>query len=236
MATSLHSFSPVQGAEVCFSPGVADLTLDELIQECAASGDTSVWEEFIRRFQPLIAGVVARAAMRWTRVSPDLVNDLVQETYLKLCTEEYKHLRRFNSRHERAIYSFLKTIASNVTTDYFRSQSAMKRGGEYFREDALDVALQKGQEAGLENHILVQEIERLIDQITDSDQDKMVFRLRFQQGFTTRAIAESDGVQLSQKGVESCIRRLMSVLKEICWARSAQPGSLLTNDPLQGPK
>jgi RNA polymerase sigma-70 factor (ECF subfamily) len=216
MATSLHSFSTLGSTEVCFEPSLADLTPDELIQECAAGGNASSWKEFIRRFQPMIAGVVARAAMRWTQVSPDLVNDLLQETYMKLCTEEYRHLRRFSSRHDRAIYSFLKTIASNATTDYFRSQFARKRGHELLCEDGLDLALQKGQEGCVENHVLLQEIEGLLDQITDSEQDKRVFWLYFQQGFTAKAIAERPGIKLSLKGVESCLQRLTSHLRDMC--------------------
>jgi len=216
MATSSYTFSSTPGAEVSFRQRAASLTPDELVQECAAGGDANAWEEFIHRFRPLIAGVVSRAAMRWTRVSPDLVEDLVQETYLRLCIEEHRHLRHFSSRHERGIYSFLKTVATHATTDYFRSRFAAKRGGAFFQEDDLDAALQNGQEPGLENQILVHEIEKLSDQITCNEQEKVIFKLRFQEGYTTRAIAEADGVQLTQKGVESCLHRITSNLREMC--------------------
>jgi len=219
MATSSHTFSPRPGAEVCFEPGIEDLTSDELIRECVG-GDTAAWEEFRRRFEPFIARAVARAAMCWARVSTDLIDDLVQETYLKLCAEKFRHLRRFSSHHEKAIYGFLKKIACNATTDYFRSRCAVKRGGEFFQDDDLDIALQVACEDCLEERILIQQIETFIDQITTSEQDKIIFRLRFEQGLTTKDIAEANGVCLSQKGVESCLRRLTILLKALCRKRS----------------
>lgn len=219
MATSSYAFSSVPGTEASFGSGMAGLTVDQLIRECATGSNEIIWKEFTRRFGPFIASVVSRAAMRWVRVSPDLVDDLVQETYLKLCTEEYRHLRHFSSHNEGAIYSFLKTVACNATTDYFRSRWASKRGGMFFQADDLDTAQHKGQDACLETHVLVQEMETLMDQITDSEQEKMIFRLRYKEGYTTRAIAETDGVQLTQKGVESCLHRITSELREICSRR-----------------
>jgi hypothetical protein len=49
------------------------LSSQELLKECVTRAGAEAWEEFVRRFQPLIAGVVARTAMRWTEVSPGLV-------------------------------------------------------------------------------------------------------------------------------------------------------------------
>lgn len=215
MATSLHN-SPPPNTGGCLEPGWKGLAPDKLIQECAAGGNAAGWEEFIRRFYPMIAGVVARTAMRWTRVSPELVHDLVQETYLKLCTEEYRCLRRFSSRHEQAAYGFLKTVAGNAATDYFTAQFAIKRGGETFREDDLDSALQKAQEGCLEDRVLLREIGDFLDQITQSEQDKRVFDLYFRQGFTAKEIAHTPGMRLSEKGVESCIYRLKSMLRDLC--------------------
>src|SRR5436309_15907080 len=117
MATFSYSFSAAHSTETLCRSAAADLNVDQLIQECAAGGNEIIWKEFTRRFGSFIAAVVSRAAMRWTRVSPELVEDLVQETYLKLCTEEYRHLRNFTCHHVRAIYGFLRTVACNATTD-----------------------------------------------------------------------------------------------------------------------
>ncbi len=153
--------------------------------------------------------------MRWTEVSPGLVDDLVQETYLKLCTEEFRRLRDFESRYEDAIYGFLKTVAYNVTMDYFKVQYATKRGVKALRNTDFETALQTvSRESTLEDRILLQEIEELVDQITDTERDKLVFLLYYRQGFTAKAIAEMPSVGLSEKGVESCLHRLTSQLRK----------------------
>ena len=126
----------------------------ELLQECVTRADAEAWEEFVCRFQPLIAGVVARTAMRWTEVSPGLVDDLVQETYLKLCTDHFRRLREFENRFEDAIYGFLKAIAYNVTMDYFKVRHATKRGSQLLSKSEFDTALQTvAQEDSVEDRL-----------------------------------------------------------------------------------
>src|SRR5262245_58380335 len=118
------------------------LSSQDLIYQCVSSKSSEAWQEFIRRFQPLIAGVVARAAARWIGVSHSLIDDLTQETYLKLCTDEFRRLREFQSRHEDAIYGFLKVVAYNVTLDYFKVRHASKRGADLLADSDPEVALQ----------------------------------------------------------------------------------------------
>jgi RNA polymerase sigma-70 factor (ECF subfamily) len=226
MDALVHSFPPIS-AEICFEACCKDLTSDDLIQRCATSHDTQAWYEFIRRFHPLIAGVIARTAMRWTTASADLVDDLVQETYLKLCTEECRQLRQFTSRHENALYGFLKTVAYNVTVDYFKSRWAAKRGGRQFQDSDLDSAQATSQDGSLEDHILLQQLEDFIDKITDSRRDKLVFRLYYRQGFTSAAIAAIPAIGLSEKGVVSCIHRLTELLRKYVWKTGTLKASSL---------
>ena len=193
----------------------SDLSSQELLQECVTRAEPEAWEEFVRRFQPLIAGVVARTAMRWTEVSPGLVDDLVQETYLKLCTEHFRRLREFESRFEDAIYGFLKTVAYNVTMDYFKVRHATKRGSQLLSKAEFDTALQTvAKEDSVEDRVLLREIEELVSRITETERDKLVFLLYYRQGFTAKAIAELPSIQLSEKGVESCLLRLTRQLRQ----------------------
>jgi RNA polymerase sigma-70 factor (ECF subfamily) len=140
---------------------------------------------------------------------------LVQETYLKLCTEEFRRLRQFESRFEDAIYGFLKAVAYNVTMDYFKVRHATKRGSQLLTKTDFDTALQTvSKENSVEDQILLQEIEELVNRITDTDRDKLVFLLYYRQGFTAKAIAELPGIELSEKGVESCLLRLTRQLRQ----------------------
>jgi len=190
------------------------LSSPDLIQQCVAN-KAEAWREFIRRFQPLIAGVVARAAVRWTTVSASLVDDLIQETYLKLCTDECRRLREFQSRHDDSVYGFLKVVAYNVTMDYFKVRQASKRGADLVTDGDPEIAFQTRGKAGkADDQVLLREIDEIIDRITESRRDKTVFLLYYRQGFTAQAIAEIPGIDLTAKGVESCLHRLTVQLRE----------------------
>src|SRR5882672_2870924 len=70
------------------SLGPRQPSLHHLLSLCLRSHDELLWTEFIHRSQPVIAGVVIKSIRRWTRPNPSLVDDLVQETYLKLCAND----------------------------------------------------------------------------------------------------------------------------------------------------
>ncbi len=193
----------------------SSVSSQELLKACVTRADAEAWEEFVRRFQPLIAGVVARTAMRWPEASPALVDDLVQETYLKLCTDEFRRLREFENRFEDAIYGFLKAVAYNVAMDHFKVRHATKRGSQLLSKTEFDITLQTvAKKDPVEDRILLREIEELVDRITETDRDKLVFLLYYRQGFTAKAISELPGIDLSEKGVESCILRLTRLLRQ----------------------
>ena len=213
MDAAVCNFPSPTSVDPQFELSCEDLASETLIQRCASSGDTNAWYEFIRRFHPLISGVIARTAMRWTTVSADLIDDLVQETYIKLCTEEGRQLREFRSRHENALYGYLKTVAVNVTVDYFKTRWAAKRGGKQF-SSTLDEALSATRKGSMEELVLLQQLDEFIDKITENRRDKLVFRLYYQQGFTSAAIAKIPAIGLSEKGVVSCIHRLTGLLRK----------------------
>src|SRR5690242_10687121 len=98
------------------------MSLEELIQACAEGGDDVAWEEFVRRFHDLIAGVVLRTARRCGSTSVTLVQDLIQDTYLKICADPCRLLTEFTPKHPDAFYGYLKVVTSNVVLDYFRGQ------------------------------------------------------------------------------------------------------------------
>jgi RNA polymerase sigma-70 factor (ECF subfamily) len=175
----------------------------------------AAWQEFVRRFQPLIAGVVARTASRWGSVAPALVDDLVQETYVKLCTEEFRRLREFESRHEDAIYGYLKAVAYTVTLDHFKVYYAIKRGSRLHSTSDFDSSLRvEGQKSSVESDLLLHELEELAGEVAEEKRDRVIFALYYRQGFTTRRIAAMPTIGLSQKGVESCLHRLTERLKK----------------------
>jgi RNA polymerase sigma-70 factor, ECF subfamily len=194
----------------------------ELVEECAGSDNVQAWQEFVRRFQPLIAVVVLRTCRSWGSTSLSVVDDLVQETYLKLCGNKSRLLREFDWQHPDAIYGFVKVLAANVVHDHFKSQYSEKRGSGQV-PTALDqpaaaaVSDPTYSARAIERKVLLSQIERLIDQMTDGptqQRDKLIFLLYYQQGMTAQDIASLPTVSLSIKGVESTILRMTRFVRQ----------------------
>src|SRR5690349_12334255 len=97
-----------------------EIPIRELLHLCLGSDDQERWQQFVRRTQPLIANVIINTLRRWREPSPSLVDDLIQETYLKLFANDRKALRGIRNEYENTILGYLKVVASNVTRDHFR--------------------------------------------------------------------------------------------------------------------
>ena len=194
----------------------------ELINACAASTDGAAWEEFVSRFHRPISLAVLRTASQWGNPSRQAVDDLVQETYLKLCSDKCRSLRQFAMMHPDAVPGYIKTTAVNVVHDSFKSLHARKRGSGEILE-SLDKAEQKTQrgegnaEAAIEHTILLKQIDSCLEICSegpDQDRDREIFWLYYQQGMSAKAIAALPTVGLSPKGVESAIHRLTRAIRD----------------------
>lgn len=197
------------------------MSLEELLRACIEGGDESVWREFVRRFHPLIAGVVARMTQRRGDSSPALIDDLIQETYLKLCTDRARLLREFEARHEDSFYSYLKVVTANIVHDHYRLMHSVKRGSG--QEDSLEASDAQPVSSGLgtpkemEKAVLMTEINLVLAHSVaedDKERDCTVFWLYYRQGLTAQAIAQLPGISLSVKGVESLLHRLTRIVRE----------------------
>lgn len=197
---------------------------DELIRICVHAGEAAAWEEFIRRFNPLIVSVVLRTARRWGGASPAIVDDLVQETYLKLCTEDCRILRTFEPRVSGAIYGFLKIVAANVAHDHFKATRAAKRGsgepsgGLEQADKNTGVAARSCPDnpRSIERAILCKEIDRHLARLlpsADMSRSRLIFWLYYRSGLSASAIASLPGIDLTTKGVESLLLRLTRLVR-----------------------
>jgi RNA polymerase sigma-70 factor, ECF subfamily len=198
-----------------------ELSPQELVQFCLESQDEAMWTEFVCRFQPLIAGVIARRVYRHTgrHSNRALVDDLVQDTYLKLCGNDFKALREFHFQHENALYGFLKVVAGHVAEDYFRRSENQKRGSGREEEDldrAILTASQPRSSEAIERELLIGRINQCLQEHAGEPnfvRDYTIFWLYYRQGLTAKAIARLPGIGLSTKGVESTLLRLTRLVK-----------------------
>lgn len=193
-------------------------TNDELISACIDKGDAAAWEEFVRRFRPVIASTVLRTARRFGSAAPQLVDDLVQETYLKICSNQCRVLREFTPQVPESIFGLLKSVAFSVVHDHFRGGLAAKRGGG--REDITLDSYAETAIAGreglpeVERQILLGEIDAcLVDASGATERDRQIFWLYYRHGMTSRAIGAISRIGLTAKGVESVIQRMTGLVR-----------------------
>jgi RNA polymerase sigma-70 factor (ECF subfamily) len=194
------------------------LSPEALVLVCSQSGNVDAWEEFVRRFHRLIATVVLRTARRWNENSPQVIDDLVQETYLKICADGCSLLRDFQPAHKDSIYGYIKVITANLVHDHFKASRSQKRRGDAATDSMEEVEgsepmplASKSVVETVERNILFQEIDaclRSIGQGPNADRDRRIFWLYYRLGLAASAIASLPTIGLSTKGVESTLLRL----------------------------
>ncbi|MGC2400927.1 MAG: sigma-70 family RNA polymerase sigma factor [Acidobacteriaceae bacterium] len=197
------------------------LSIEELVRQCSASRSADAWEEFIRRFHRLIATVILRTAARLGDSSRQTVDDLIQETYLKLCTDNFRILRNFQQQRPDAFIGYVKVVAANVVRDHFKSSYSLKRGSghiEQLAQDFVPLAADgsDGSQQSIERTVLIEEINRFLEICVpgpDQERNTQIFWLHYRAGLSARAIADLPGIMLTTKGIESIILRITRELR-----------------------
>jgi RNA polymerase sigma-70 factor (ECF subfamily) len=202
----------------------ASLSAEELVLACRQTDDVEAWGEFVRRFHRLIATVALRVARRWGLSSPQIIDDLVQETYLKLCADNFSMLRSFKSNHPDAFYGYLKVVTANLVHDHFKAARSSKRGSGAVEVEADAQIRSRDDSVGRASAVNCSDREILLREVDDTlgrlaagphlTRDRKVFWLYYRVGLTANAIAALPSIGLSTKGVESSILRLTRLLRE----------------------
>src|SRR5450755_2494135 len=201
----------------------SSMSAEELIRACAELDDGEAWEEFVARFQRPISLSIRRTACQWGRGQLQSVDDLIQDTYLKLCADKCRLLLEFAQQHsDDAILAYIKTIAINLAHDYFKSLHSQKRGAgetDQLLED-FDPAARGGSLGGseaIERRIVLKQIDdRLQNCAAGSNQERdcLIFWFYYLQGMSAKAIAALVTIKLTAKGVEAVIFRLTRCVRE----------------------
>jgi RNA polymerase sigma-70 factor, ECF subfamily len=191
-----------------------EIPIRELLQLCLSTDAEERWHELVCRTQPLIASVIINTARRWKQPAPSLVDDLIQDTYVKLFANDRKALRSIKNEYENTIFGYLKVVASNVVRDHFRQP--VNKADEIELSDAvlppglddrkrLDFILQK------------EEVESILEALSSSEthqRDMAIFWLAHQQRYTAKEISLLPAVGLTVKGVEAVLLRLNRYVRE----------------------
>jgi RNA polymerase sigma-70 factor (ECF subfamily) len=196
---------------------------EELFRACADRSDPRAWPEFVRRYGALIERTAYKTASRYTAPTRELLDDLVQECYVKICSDGCNVLRVFRQIRPDSDFGYLKVITSHAVLDCMRRH----------KMDRLLIPFEDAPElSGTDTHreIQIREIEKCLVQVTQGptgDRDRMIFNLHYRQGLTANAISRIPSIELSCKGVESLLGRLRRALQRCLGgsARSAASGA-----------
>jgi RNA polymerase sigma-70 factor (ECF subfamily) len=191
----------------------------DLIKVCAQSNDYGAWEEFLRRFHSVIGSAVLRTARMWVEPTSPQLDDLIQETYLKVCQNDCQLLRAFRPRHENSIYGFLKVVAANVVHDHFKASVALKRGSEMVVQATIETqspTVVDDDFNKVSQRLQIEQIDKILRQTSTGpyqERNRAIFWLRHRQGFTAREIAALPSIELTTEGVESVLLRLSTTIR-----------------------
>jgi len=147
------------------------------------------------------------------------VEDLVQDTYLKLCSNDFQILRGIRSDHPNGAYALVRAVAHSTTIDYLRKRrNPLNDGQKSVSLDALqvDLALAEPLESQLHRRMLFEQIDAILSRTGPSEsriRDRSVFWLYYRQGYSAKEIAALLAVGLTVKGVESLLFRMTATLR-----------------------
>lgn len=199
------------------------LSVLELIRACAETNEGAAWEEFVARFRRPISLSIKYTASQWGKDPMRFIDDLLQETYLKLCANNCRRLLEFAEQHpDDMVLRYIKTIAINVAHDHFKSLYSQKRGtGEtdQWLED-FEAPSQNGSfgdPKAIERGVLLRQIDGLLQNCAvgaNQERDRLIFWFYYLQGMSAKAIAALAIIKLKGKGVEAVISRLTRCLQE----------------------
>ncbi len=209
---------------VVFPPLARDyskLTSDELLGLCADRGNAQSWDEFLRRFHPLVMATIRRVARRYTEPHLDLCDDLAQQVYLKLSAHDARLLREFEPRHEGAAFGFIEVVTANLVHDYFKGK------GRVPRDEIAPVDLPGPDDTN--GPVLMREIDDFLKQRV-RDIECQIFWLYYRHGMTAKEIAAIPAIGLTTKGVESVLVRLRQLIRAELSDRQRKPPTEIVSE------
>jgi len=175
----------------------------------------------VNEFHSLIAAVALRTARLWTTVNSATVDDLIQETYLKLCRDRRRLLGEFQADHPDSFKAYLSVITANVVHDHFRALHSAKRGAgkldDPLEDNDAKYSRPLNEQRTIEQRLLMKEIDGVLCcglPGEEARRNRVIFWLYYRDGWSAPDIAKLPWVSLTVKGVESVVHRLTKLVCE----------------------
>src|SRR5437773_7452676 len=131
-------------------PGMTDQKLVEL---CCLSASAGEWSEFVHRFRPVLASAIRGKLLARGRATPEVIDEYVQQTFLRLCDRDFHALRLVSRVEPAAIRGYLRAVACNIVIDHARKLP---------RETALDDSMPSDGSYS-DKTVLVNQVFRLLE-------------------------------------------------------------------------
>lgn len=174
-----------QKRETSAAPMAETRTAEEIIVEKICAGDAEAFDEFYKRFSPMVHGIVL------SKVPFDEAADIVQEVFISA----YKNLHSLRER--KAVGAWLAMIARNRANEFYRREKPT--------EELTDNISQKQNRQAEANEIL-----DAIRALPEAYSETLVLRLV--EGMTGPEIAEQTG--LTPDSVRVNLHRGMKLLRQ----------------------
>lgn len=218
--------NPARDGKIASHPvEYSSLTAAQLFACCEDPRNELAWREFCARYHKLLVVTAKRVAGDSVRRDSELVEDLVQDVYAKVC-RYFPALRAAAERGDGGETKFLKAFAANSNRDYFRRMRAQKRGSllELPLSESMDHPLD-GEAIRVEQKLMMEEVERLLRAAPSRNhaRDLCIFKLHYEHGLSAEKISKLPRIGLTPQGVDGVIRRLLQYLKQNL-AKSARNG------------
>lgn len=196
---------------------------ENLILACTTSPNKKNWQEFLERFHEIIITAVYRAARRRHHVTPEMLEELVHDVYLKLFDARRAILSKFVPRQPRTAIAFLRVVATELVNEYF---SSVHSQGEVEEKEALSLDSLAAAQAAMRDDVLHGQIDKCLEVVASGpnlERDRQIFWYYYRHGMSAHEIAQIPTMELTPQGVEAVIHRLTKLVQELMGGRNGLP-------------
>jgi len=193
------------------SMDIKNISLRELLEYCLKNKNQEAWDEFDRRTRRTIRGVVAKRLRFYrVKVTKELVEEVTQDTFVKLVKYECRALRK-DWPDESSIFKFIKAVGQSAVVDWLRKNKVLKDTDEL---DDHQEFCSKPTPDTAEKAILHLEIDRCLQALESHPnfkRDRAIFWLFYRYGCRDSEIAEL--VKLPVKSVQNILQKYVRVVR-----------------------
>ncbi len=169
--------------------------MNEALTRSLETGAPQDWEQFLRAAHPIVVSGLLNTLARWSKPQPDQVDELVEQTFLELSSENCAALKRFRAECPDGLAVYLRAIACSVASDFLRSRDTSSNAGESTHRATL-----------------LGRIDRRLR--AEEDRDRWIFWFYYRHGIALEAIAVLPSLKTTVREAGATIDRLTGIAAE----------------------